>query len=148
MGLHPAASPFRSSDDETKNWEMARLAFQRLPEPKSLTIVGRALNSKISRRNFDFFMGEKVEYIGEIHEPNNMAKIYKSHDTLLYSFFNDGCSNTLIESLCCGMDIHDCYGMLSTGGSPEIMSLFKTAGAKFFSLARMANDYKEVLEKL
>ena len=138
----------RSSDDETKNWEMARSAFQQIPEPKTLTIVGRAFDSKISDRNFDFFMGEKFEYIGEIHESKKMAQVYRSHDTLLYSYFNDGCFNTLIEALCCGMDIRDCYGMLATGGSPEIMSIFKSEGAKFFSLPRMADDYKQSLEKI
>jgi glycosyltransferase involved in cell wall biosynthesis len=137
-----------SSDDETKNWEMARSAFQQLPGPKSLTIVGKPLASKISERNFDFFMGEKVEYIGEIQQSGNMAGVYKNHDTLLFSFFNDGCSNTLIEAVCCGMDIHDCYGMLSTGGSGEIMSIFKTVGAEFFSVPRMASDYKKALDKL
>jgi glycosyltransferase involved in cell wall biosynthesis len=138
----------RSSDDETKNWEIARSAFQQLPNPKSLTIVGRALEPKISQRGFDFFMGEKVKYIGEIQRPEDMADVYKNHGSLLYSFFNDGCSNTLIEALCCGMKIHDCYGMLSTGGSPEIIQLFKSSGIEYFSLSRMAKDYQEAFQSL
>ncbi len=138
----------RSSDDETKNWEMARSAFQQLPNPKSLTIAGRVLDPKISQRGFDFFMGEKVKYIGEVQRPEDMADVYKSHGTLLYSFFNDGCSNSLIEALCCDMDIHDCYGMLLTGGSPEIIQLFKSSGLEYFSLPRMVKDYQEALKNL
>lgn len=141
----------RSSSDETKNWEMARSMFQQLTEPnKTLTIVGKPLDTKIEEYNFDFYMGEKVSYLGEIHDKNTMAEIYRNHGSLLFSFFNDACSNTLIEALCSGMNIIDCYGMLNTGGSKEIIDKFYDSvdGVSYFKLDRMKDEYKEAFEKL
>lgn len=138
----------RSSSDETKNWEMARSKFQLFDEEKRLTIVGKPLDPKIHEYNFDLFMDEQVRYLGEIHDRNSMAELYRNHDCLLYSFFNDACSNTLIEAISCGMVIVDCYGMLKTGGAPEVMSALDIYGIDYFSLSRMAKQYKEALEKL
>lgn len=138
----------RSSSDETKNFEMARSKFQKVSGDKSLTIVGKPFDPKLHEYNFDFFMGEKVDYIGEIHDRQYMAHQYKTHDYLLYSFFNDACSNTLIEALSCGIEIMDCYKMVETGGTPEILHKFKVNGREYFDLPRMADEYKRVLEKL
>lgn len=141
----------RSSSDETKNWEMARSMFQQLTEKnKTLTIVGKPLDTKIEEYNFDFYMGEKVTYLGEVHDKNTMAEIYRNHGSLLFSFFNDACSNTLIEALCSGMTIIDCYGMINTGGSKEIIDSFydRVDGTSYFKLDRMKQEYSEAFEKL
>lgn len=136
------------SSDETKNFEMARLTFQQIPgEGKSLTLVGR-YDSNLEQYNFDFYMGEKVNYVGLIDDPRNMAKIYKAHDYLLYSYFNDACSNTLIEAMSCGMFAQSCYGMDLTGGAPEIINKFQIEGRDYFSLPRMGGQYYEAMAKL
>lgn len=136
------------SSDETKNWEMARSAFQSFRRPnKHLNIVGR-FDSKLEEYGFDFYLGESFTYEGLISDPKQMAAIYRESDSLLYSYFQDCCSNTLVESLCCGLEIFDCYGMLNTGGAPEIMAKWLNEGNiqdrtnyEYFALPRMAGEY-------
>ncbi len=136
------------SSDETKNWEMARSAFQSFRRPnKHLNIVGR-FDSKLEEYGFDFYLGESITYEGVIEKPEQMAAIYRESDSLLYSYFQDCCSNTLIESLCCGLEIFDCYGMLGTGGAHEIMTKWLHEGDflnrtnyEYFALPRMADEY-------
>lgn len=131
------------SSDETKNWEMARSAFQLIElEDKSLTLVGR-FEANLEQYGFDFYQGEKVSYKGLVDRVG-MAEIYKQSDFLLYSYFNDACSNTLIEALSCGLKIVDCYGMLGTGGAPELMR----QEPEYFKLDRMADEYLAVMEAL
>lgn len=139
----------KSSSDETKNWEMARVAFQRITNPdKTLTIVGRAFDDKVIEYGFDFYMGEKVNYIGELVTMQDMANIYRQSTYLLYSFFNDACSNTLIEALASGLLIHDCYAMSLTGGTPEIKEAYERYGRDYLGLPRMAGEYTEELMRL
>lgn len=135
------------SSDETKNWEMARLKFQELNDPKSLTIVGR-FDETLREYNYDFYQGEEVYEKGLITDANTLADIYRNHDCLLYSYFNDACSNTLIEALSCGLEVIDCYGMTQTGGAPEILAKFREIGKNYFFLERMADDYIAALGAL
>lgn len=131
------------SSDETKNWEMARLAFQEIKDStKTLTLAGR-FGGNLEEYNFDFYMGERVNHVGLINSPEAMATVYKNCDVFLYSYFNDACSNTLIEALSCGLDIKDCYGMLNTGGAPEIMK--HAHDISYFGLPRMAGEYYEAI---
>lgn len=138
----------RSSTDDTKNWELARTGFQSTDKPKQLSIVGKGFSQDMIDYNFDFYLGEDVRYIGEITNQETMADIYRNHDYLLYSFFQDACSNTLIEALSCGLKIMNCFGMLETGGSPEIVERFLKLGRKHFFLERMGGEYKVALENL
>lgn len=128
------------SSDETKNWEMARQKFQNAPGPKHLNLVGR-YDDKVVEYDFDFYQGESFEHHGLIDSPTKMAQIYKQSDIFLYSYFNDACSNTLIEAISCGLKIQDCYGMLKTGGAPEIMRAFKSGGREYFGLNGMNIEY-------
>lgn len=133
------------SSDETKNWEMARSYFQWALGPKHLNIVGR-FDSKLEEYGFDFYQGEQFTYHGLVEDPRRMAEIYKQSDVLLYSYFNDACSNTLIEAISSGLVVADCYGMLKTGGAPEIMD--HCDGPEYFGLPRMAREYREALSEL
>ncbi len=142
------------SSDETKNWEMARVAFQEITNPtKHLNLVGR-FDDKVAEYNFDFYQNESHRYFGLVEDPEYMASIYKQSDVLLYSYFNDACSNTLIEALACGLEIKDCYRMLETGGASEIMdkaldiTSYGTFNKEYFSLPRMAGEYYEAMAKL
>lgn len=140
----------RYNRDETKNWEMARHIFQQVyAENKevNLKIVGQ-FSSELVDGNFDFFMGEPYSFIGPV-SMHSMAKIYKTTDYLIYTYFNDACSNTLIEALCSGCEIVDDYDMLSTGGSAEIMHQYEKHGYdKYFTLDRMGKEYMEVFSGL
>lgn len=123
----------RSSRDEGKQWIMAWYWF--VNNPGILEIAG-----KFSRENleygFDFFNNEKYVFIGE--QPN-LIDAFKRNKYFLYTYLNDACSNTLLEARASGCEIIDVYGMLQTGGAPEIMAL------KDVSLERMANEYRKVL---
>lgn len=139
------------SSDPTKNWDIARLQFQQSEvSNKTLTLVGR-FEGDVEEYNFDFYQGETVNYLGLISDPHNMAKVYKNSDIFLYSYFQDACSQTLIEAISCGLHIKNCYGMLYTGGSGEIMDRagsYLKSGASYFDLPRMADEYYEAMAKL
>jgi glycosyltransferase involved in cell wall biosynthesis len=137
----------RYNRDETKNWEMARYIYEReyRVEPNSLlTIIGQ-FSDELREYNFDFYRGEKYQYLGVVGNPHALADIYRNTDQLIYTYFNDACSNTLIEALCCGCDLLDPYEMAGTGGSAEIVDAFNKHGAEFFSSERMVKEYLELL---
>lgn len=137
----------RYNRDETKNWEMARFIYEQAAstDPDSvLTIIGQ-FSQELRDYNFDFYRGEKWQYLGVVANPASLGEIYRNTDYLIYTYFNDACSNTLIEALCCGCEIVDPYSMQDTGGSGEIMYYFEQRGANYFSAERMAREYLELL---
>lgn len=137
----------RFNRDETKNWEMARTIFQDESvnnEYALLTIVGQ-FSDEMREYNFDFFNDESYKYLGVISDPVAMANIYRMNDYLIYTYFNDACSNTLIEALSCGCEILDPYDMLLTGGAPEIMTAFEHFGDEYFDIKRVAFQYLEAM---
>jgi len=134
----------RVNRDETKGFEMARYTFQRENELRSgeafLNIVGQ-YSQELIEYNFDFYQDEKYKYWGVITEPSTLANLYRNSDYLIYTFWNDACSNTLIEALCCGCLVADKYGMAETGGALEILTKYYDHGIEYFSLARMETEY-------
>lgn len=142
----------RVNRDETKGYEMARFIYQEESARRNneclLNIVGN-YSPELLEYNFDFYNGELFHYWGTVTDPNFMATLYKKSDYLIYTFFNDACSNTLIEALCSGCSIVDPYEMVSTGGSAEIMHYWNEHdGMEYFSLGRMFDQYREVFESL
>lgn len=138
----------RVNRDETKNWEMARLIFQEESQVRDgeamLNIVGQ-FSPELVEYNFDFYNNENYHYWGTIADPASLANIYRNSDYLIYTFWNDACSNTLIEALCCGCTVADKYGMAKTGGALEILNKFYTKGAEYFGLERMKKEYELAL---
>lgn len=139
----------KHSSDETKNWEMARVAFQEIflnDQESVFNIVGRF--DIAEEYNFDFYNNEKYIYMGYAQDATEMAKAYNDSDFFIYTYFNDACSNTLIEALMCGLDIYDPWGMAGTGGTPEILKAYDDFGYEYFRLGRMKQEYKRAMEKL
>lgn len=140
----------RVNRDETKNWEMARLLFQQETWKRrgrtKLNLVGQ-FSPELIEYNFDFYMDEDYNYWGTISDPSTLASIYRDSDYFIYSYWNDACSNSLIEALCCGCIISDPHNMLLTGGAPEIVDRFM-ADENYFKLDRMGNDYLEAMKTL
>lgn len=139
----------RVNRDETKNWEIARFMYQQESQKRGgdtmFNIVGQ-YSPELVEYNFDFYNDEKYHYWGVITDPHTMADIYRNNDYLMYTFWNDACSNTLIEALCCGCIPMDAYGMIETGGAPEIMHYFAThGGINYFGLERMGKEYMEAI---
>lgn len=139
----------RYNRDETKNYEAARYWYSQYqlqnPEAK-LFIIGQ-FSDELRQGNFDFYNNENYQYLG-VMDYRQMAKIYRLCHKYLYTYFNDACSNTLIESLCCGCDIVGDEYYRETGGAKQILDNFRNYGREWFSLERMCAEYKQVLEAL
>ena len=141
----------RVNRDETKNWEMARLLFQQENWKRRgnahLNIVGQ-FSPELIEYNFDFYMDEDYTYWGVMNDPESLSSIYKTSDYFIYSYWNDACSNSLIESLCCGCIVSDPHAMLMTGGATEITDKFQEQGSEYFGLDRMGEDYINAMKVL
>lgn len=125
----------RSSRDEGKQWIMAwYYMIENQKQDNLLNIVGRFSSENIEW-NFDFYNDQRYRFWGE---QRSVLDMYRANKYFLYTYLNDACSNTLLEALACGCEIIDVYGMLQTGGAPEIMN-------SDISLDRMIKEYKEVL---
>jgi len=133
----------RSSRDDQKGWHRAWYQYQFIQreDPNAvLWIVGKFSLENL-KTNFDFFMGEQYQFFSVVTDPEQMAMMYRTAYRLLIPFFEDCCSNTLIESLACGTEPYP-DDNLKTGGMPEIMKL------KDLSAKRMAEEYKQEMGKL
>ena len=140
----------RFNRDETKNFEVARSYFSKisLMEPKSkLTFVGQ-FSPELVEGNFDFYNNENYHFFGTVNNPNTMAEVYRNNQYLIYSYWNDACSNTLIEALMCGCMVIFPDTYYKQGSANEIMTFFEHYGEYYFHLARMANEYREAMSKL
>lgn len=126
----------RSSRDEGKQWIMAWYWF--VGNPGTLEIVGKFSYDNL-QYNFDFYDDERYTFMGE---QKNMVDSYHRNKNFLYTYLNDACSNTLLEARASGCRIVDVFGMLSTGGAPEIMA------CEDISVERMCRQYREALEAL
>lgn len=126
----------RSSRDEGKQWVMAWYWF--VNNPGHLDIVGKFSSENIDW-GFDFYNNERFTFWGEL---SDIREAYQRNRYFLYTYLNDACSNTLLEARASGCEIVDVYGMLQTGGAPEIMA------CEDISVERMIKEYKTELEKL
>lgn len=110
--------------DETKQWHQAWYEFImafRKNNQAHLWIIGQFSPENVEY-NFDFFMGEKFKYQGVIDDPSHMAEFMRSTDVLYLPYYNDACSQTMIEALMCGCVVaHN-----GTGGGNEIQNTFNT----------------------
>lgn len=109
----------RFNRDETKGWERAWYEFlieSRKNKNIKLVIVGQ-FSDELICYNFDFFCGEKVEYLGIVENPIRMANIMRGCNILLAPYFNDAYSNTIQEALGCGLEVR----ADNSGGTPELL---------------------------
>lgn len=131
----------RYNRDETKNWEVAWYQFQLIhrENPKvKLVLVGQFSPEQIEY-NFDFFRGEKIQYLGVIDDPKHMANLMRACGTLMATYFNDCYSNTYQEAMACGMKL---YEPNMSGGTPELIN----NGA--INLQDMGKEYLDLFRKL
>lgn len=130
----------RQNDDPSKNPHMAFSKFCELAGPDDeLWIVGSFPAHEVE---WNFDLGNlKTKYFSSV-QYEQMPDIYRQCDALLYSYFNDACSNVLNESLLSGLEVIGCYGMIETGGAPEQIK----AGGR--SVEQMAAEYLTLFESL
>jgi len=135
----------RFNRDETKGWEIARYYYSQIqqykPEAK-LYIVGQ-FSPELINGNFDFYMGENYKYLGVVNDPRAMADIYRQCDYLIYTYFKDACSNTLIEALMCDVSPVG-YEFFREGSADEI--IIEGVDKEYFYLERMIKEYKEAFD--
>lgn len=138
----------RFSRDETKNFEVARFMYSAIQyaDPEAELYVVGQYSQELIEGKFDFYMDEKYRYLGVL-DKHKMASVYKDITYMIIPYYNDACSQTLIESLVSGCKlVPNTY--LETGGSPEIIEMYNKIGARYFSLERMVNQYIEALGTL
>jgi glycosyltransferase involved in cell wall biosynthesis len=144
----------RFNRDETKNYEVARYWFSRFSEkhPDARLLIVGQFSEDLRAGNFDFYNEEQYQYLG-IAGKEQMADVYRMCSKFLYTYYNDACSNTLIEALCSGCEIVGDKYYRKTGGAAEILSVFENADSldkarRFFSRERMCMQYKEAMEAI
>jgi len=122
--------------DENKRYNEALYYFyMRYRENPNceLWMAGR-YSPDVIKYNFDMFMDEPIEYLGVGEDLEVLAGWYRGADYLLAPYYNDACSNTILEARACGCKI---LTLLSgdTGGTPEILQL------EDISAKRMCEEY-------
>lgn len=139
----------RFNRDDSKNVEAARYwysEYQLLSPEAKLYLVGQ-FSDELREGNFDFYNGERFEYLGVL-DARNMAKVYAACGKFLYTYFNDCASQSLCEALVSGCEIVGDDYYRSTGGAPEIISAFSNGGREALGLERMCDEYRRVLSDL
>ncbi len=140
----------RFNRDDTKNFEVARYWFSRhyAKNPELKLIICGQFSPELAQGNFDFYNNENYQFMGTL-DKDTMASIYSMCGKFLYVYFNDCCSNTLIEALVSGCEVVGDKYYRNTGGAKEIMKIYETLGfektRKYFSLERMCMEIKELL---
>jgi glycosyltransferase involved in cell wall biosynthesis len=130
--------------DETKRWHEAwyemSMAHRQWPN-SHLWIVGN-FSPEQREYNFDFFMGEQYRFVGILERPEDMAEYLRATDWLLLPYYNDACSNTLIEARLCGVEkVH----FSPTGGTPEIMAApLERLTARYMTASYLAEFHRLV----
>jgi len=140
----------RFNRDESKRPDEALYEYHmawRKDKDIELWLMGKFSKETIEYR-WDLFDNEPMQYLGIYDNPEQMAMFYRSADYLLVPYYNDACSNTVIEFLQCGHKAEDVLTCTSgmTGGTPEILRLAKEGYD--FSAKRMADNYISEIEKL
>lgn len=122
-----------------------------------LVLVGKGFDPKQEEYNFEFHNGERILYMGEVHNRQELAKIYRSCDLLLFPNYAEACPNTVLEAMATGLNIlYNPYGatreLVDVLGVPidylrnSAECLVDVASALKFSysdkmIARIKNDF-------
>lgn len=136
-----------ASKGETKRWEWAWYRYQMIQRenPTAELLITGDFPDELRNNNFDFFMGERHTYLGMIIDPVHMAQIYNQCKYLMATYENDAFSQTYIEALCCGCELTE---VSMTGGTPEILELYKEFGPAYFSKETMVDKYIQLFKEL
>ena len=139
----------KSSTDEGKEWIRAWYWYwyqdiQRVNPDACLAIAGK-FGDDLINNNFDFWNDERFNYYGFVDAPT-MAWLYQQSGTLIHPFYNDACSNTLIEYLSCNPTGNVELIGHRTGGVPDILDGFAEHGPTWLDARRMVAEYRRVFE--
>ncbi len=125
--------------NEQKGFWTAHLMFQQIfrknPNAKFYFINDFGSDTRaLIDSNFDFWNGEKFEYLPKIEDPEEVAELMRECGTLIYPAIADASPNAVVEALNCGMKIIG-YPDKTMAGTAEIIE------QKDLTLERMCEDY-------
>ena len=106
--------------DETKQMHKAFYYFHTLSRENKkakLRLVGQ-FSPELVDAGFDFFCDELIEYWGIAESTEQMSNYLSMTENFIYSYYNDACSNSLLEAIACGCKI---IYLEETGGAAELM---------------------------
>jgi glycosyltransferase involved in cell wall biosynthesis len=140
----------RSSTNENKRWQEAKYWFRGLwlkDKDLHFIVVGNFADY-IKLYGGDFcdryrlgLFDEPYTYLGQIKTAEEMATVYKDCEEILVPYYNDACSNTVLEARACGCKINACDSGMS-GGTPELLEMDEA----FIGSDRMVKDYISLFE--
>jgi glycosyltransferase involved in cell wall biosynthesis len=135
----------RSSTNENKRWQEAKYIFRKMwlaDKDLHFIVVGNFADY-IKLYGSDFcdryrlgLFDEPYTYLGQIKTAEEMATVYKDCHEILVPYYNDACSNTVLEARACGCKINICDSGLS-GGTSELLAMPE----EFIGSDRMVKDY-------
>lgn len=135
----------RSSTNENKRWQEAKYYFREYWKKRPeliFTVVGNFADYvKLYGEDFEkrYHLGlfdEPHVYYGKVPEAEAMAEIYRGSAVMLAPYYNDACSNIILEARACGCEVDMCLSG-NSGGTPEIMALDEA----LIGADRMAKEY-------
>ena len=135
------------NDNPNKRFDEALYWFDmewRRDNKVHLIIAGQAPKIYIEhpKYNWDLPTNGKVEYVGIMNSPEQVANLMKTCDYLLYPSFAEAYPNTVLEAMACGIEIK--YKNI-IGGTVEAINRSIT---KTKSSDEMCSEYLEVFKNI
>jgi len=114
------------NDNPNKRFDEALYWFDmawRADHDNHLWIAGNAPKVYIENPDFNWDLPTpgKVEYLGVMNTPEEVAKLMKKSDFLLFPSFAEACPNTLLEAIACGVKP---LCICEEGGAIEVVRQF------------------------
>jgi len=92
--------------------------------------------------NWDLPTNGKIEYVGIMNTPEDVASLMKKCDFLLYPSFCEAAPNVIAEAMACGVKpLHIC----KEGGTLEMMERHKD---KPYTIQEMGKEYLDIFNKV
>ena len=95
--------------------------------------------------NWDIPTEAKVEYVGILDTPEQVANYLKGIECLIYPSFAEACPNTILEALACGCAL---IGINGIGGTVEVINAWKRNDGNVKSIQEMCDEYLKEINKI
>lgn len=135
-----------ASKGDNKGWDTCWYEYQKIQKSNTnaMLLIAGKVSTEVMRNNFDFFQGERYQYLGMVDTPEKMSTVFRSGNHFMGVAQYDCYSNAALEAAMCGLDfVHASH----TGGMPELIENIKK-GREFNGLPRMIEDYKLSIQGL
>lgn len=135
-----------ASKGDNKGWDTCWYEYQEIQkkEPDAMLLIAGKVSTEVMNYGFDFFQGERYQYLGMITEPQRMATIYRSSRKFFCVAQYDCYSNAALEAALCGCEW---IRPSMTGGMPELLANLKK-GRDLNGIPRMVSEYEAAISRL